>query len=114
MSSLAPLAIGGIGPMEITLIFIVVLLIFGPKSLPSLGRSFGQGLREFKKASSKFTEAIEDIDKEVEEEERQTKRKPSTPQQLPREDSSSLYDREPPMGSVSASGGSSSAERRDD
>jgi sec-independent protein translocase protein TatA len=37
-----------IGPLEIGLVLIVVLLIFGPKRLPDLGRSLGRGMREFK------------------------------------------------------------------
>jgi sec-independent protein translocase protein TatA len=37
-----------IGPAEIIIVLIVVLLIFGPKRLPDLGRSLGRGMREFK------------------------------------------------------------------
>jgi sec-independent protein translocase protein TatA len=36
------------GPLEIALILFVVLIIFGPKRLPDLGRSLGRGMREFK------------------------------------------------------------------
>ena len=36
------------GPLEIVIILVIVLLIFGPKRLPDLGRSMGRGLREFK------------------------------------------------------------------
>ena len=38
----------GIGPTEIIIVLVVVLLIFGPKRLPDLGRSLGGGMREFK------------------------------------------------------------------
>jgi sec-independent protein translocase protein TatA len=38
----------GIGPLEIIIILVIVLLIFGPKRLPDLGRSLGSGMREFK------------------------------------------------------------------
>ncbi len=38
----------GIGPLEIVVVLIIVLIIFGPKRLPDLGRSLGKGMREFK------------------------------------------------------------------
>ena len=37
-----------IGPLEIVIVLIIVLIIFGPKRLPDLGRSRGRGMREFK------------------------------------------------------------------
>ena len=37
-----------IGPLELTIVLVVVLLIFGPKRLPGLGRQLGTGMREFK------------------------------------------------------------------
>jgi sec-independent protein translocase protein TatA len=44
---------GGVGvfaptPIEIIIVLIIVLIIFGPKRLPDLGRSLGRGMREFK------------------------------------------------------------------
>jgi sec-independent protein translocase protein TatA len=36
------------GPLEIILVIVVLLVIFGPKRLPSLGRQLGSGMREFK------------------------------------------------------------------
>ena len=36
------------GPLEIVIILVIVLVIFGPKRLPDLGRSLGKGMREFK------------------------------------------------------------------
>lgn len=41
---------GWIGPWELAIIFVVVLLFFGPKRLPQLGRSLGKGARELKDA----------------------------------------------------------------
>ena len=38
----------GIGPLEIIIVLIIVLIFFGPKRLPDLGRSLGRGMREFK------------------------------------------------------------------
>jgi sec-independent protein translocase protein TatA len=36
------------GPLELVIVLVVVLVIFGPKRLPDLGRSLGRGMREFK------------------------------------------------------------------
>ncbi len=38
----------GIGPTELIIVLVIVLLIFGPKRLPGLGRQLGAGMREFK------------------------------------------------------------------
>ena len=38
------------GPMEVVVILVVVLLLFGAKRLPEIGRALGEGIREFKKA----------------------------------------------------------------
>jgi sec-independent protein translocase protein TatA len=37
-----------IGPLEIGIVLVIVLLIFGPKRLPGLGKQLGTGMREFK------------------------------------------------------------------
>lgn len=37
-----------IGPLEIAIVLVIALVIFGPKRLPDLGRSLGSGMREFK------------------------------------------------------------------
>lgn len=37
---------------------VAALVIFGPKKLPELGRSLGQGIREFKKATQSITEEV--------------------------------------------------------
>lgn len=39
---------GWISPWELLILLLVVLLVFGPKRLPEMGRSLGKGLREFK------------------------------------------------------------------
>jgi sec-independent protein translocase protein TatA len=44
--------IQGIGPTELIIVLVIVLLIFGPKRLPSLARSMGTGMREFKDSVS--------------------------------------------------------------
>ena len=41
---------GGIGPLELVIVLVIVLVVFGPKRLPSLGRQLGAGMREFKES----------------------------------------------------------------
>jgi sec-independent protein translocase protein TatA len=40
--------LGNIGPLEIIVVLIIALIVFGPKRLPELGNSLGKGIREFK------------------------------------------------------------------
>ena len=40
--------LGNIGPLEIIVVLIIALVVFGPKRLPELGSSLGRGIREFK------------------------------------------------------------------
>lgn len=40
--------LGNIGPLEIVVVLIIALVVFGPKRLPELGSSLGRGIREFK------------------------------------------------------------------
>jgi sec-independent protein translocase protein TatA len=40
--------LGNIGPLEIGVVLVIALLVFGPKKLPELGNGLGRGLREFK------------------------------------------------------------------
>jgi sec-independent protein translocase protein TatA len=44
--------LGNIGPLEIGVVLIIALIVFGPKRLPELGNSLGRGLREFKETIS--------------------------------------------------------------
>jgi sec-independent protein translocase protein TatA len=37
-----------IGPLEIGIVLVIALVVFGPKKLPELGKSLGKGIREFK------------------------------------------------------------------
>jgi sec-independent protein translocase protein TatA len=48
-----------IGLQELVLIFVIALLVFGPKNLPQLGRSLGRAMREFRRASDEFRNTIE-------------------------------------------------------
>ena len=49
-----------IGPLELILILVVVLLLFGAKRLPELGRSLGKGINEFKRASNELKSTFEE------------------------------------------------------
>ena len=59
---------GGIGGIEILIILVAALIIFGPKKLPEMGRSLGKAIREFKSAGNdlqdELTKAANEIDKE--------------------------------------------------
>lgn len=56
----ALLAIGGLGPWEITLIIVVLLVFFGAKKIPELARGLGKGIREFKDATKDIKDEIEE------------------------------------------------------
>ncbi len=45
---------GSIGMPELIIIFVIALIIFGPRKLPELGRSLGKSIREFTKASKEL------------------------------------------------------------
>jgi sec-independent protein translocase protein TatA len=49
-----------IGPLEIVIVLIILLVIFGPKRLPELGRSVGEGMRELKASLSGSRDDEED------------------------------------------------------
>ncbi len=54
----------GIGIPELIIVLVILLVIFGPKRLPGLGRSLGSGMREFKDSISGRTKGDEDDDEE--------------------------------------------------
>ena len=49
---------GNFGPAEMLVIVIFALLVFGPRRLPEIARSVGKAVREFKKATSEFTQEL--------------------------------------------------------
>jgi sec-independent protein translocase protein TatA len=57
---------GQLGFSEMLVIFIVALLVFGPKKLPELGKSLGKGIREFRKATDDLKSTWEEQVREVE------------------------------------------------
>ncbi|OQX96747.1 Sec-independent protein translocase TatA [candidate division KSB1 bacterium 4572_119] len=58
---------GSIGPSELIVIMLIILLLFGSKRLPELARGIGKGVRQFKKAMEDVKEEIDinDIDREL-------------------------------------------------
>jgi TatA/E family protein of Tat protein translocase len=52
--------LGSIGMPELLIIFVIALIIFGPRKLPELGRSLGKSLAEFKRASNELKSTLEE------------------------------------------------------
>tara|TARA_B100001778_G_scaffold300468_1_gene275887 strand:+ start:81 stop:245 length:165 start_codon:yes stop_codon:yes gene_type:complete len=50
-----------LGYMEVFIILLIVLLLFGGKKLPEMARGLGKGIKEFKKASKEVTDEINNI-----------------------------------------------------
>jgi sec-independent protein translocase protein TatA len=63
---------GGLGPTEILVILLIVLLLFGAKRIPEVAQGLGKGLREFKKAAKDIQK---DIDQAGEEDDKSGGRK---------------------------------------
>ena len=61
-----------VGPMELFIILVIVLVLFGAKRVPEIGSSIGKGIREFKKSMS-------DVDRAIREPEHDT----TPPERLP-------------------------------
>ena len=51
---------GSIGMPELIIIFVIALIIFGPRKLPELGRTLGKSLAEFKRATNELKTTLED------------------------------------------------------
>ena len=56
----------GLGPWEIALVILVIIILFGGKKLPELARGLGLGLREFKKAKQEIKDEVKNVTDEVE------------------------------------------------
>ena len=52
-------AVFNMGMPELIVIFIVALIVFGPKKLPELGKSLGRAMGEFKRSSQEFRDSLE-------------------------------------------------------
>ena len=67
---------GSIGMPELIVIFVIALIIFGPRKLPELGRSLGKSINEFKRASNELKSTLEE---EIRVDEQRTAAKAPTP-----------------------------------
>jgi TatA/E family protein of Tat protein translocase len=67
---------GSIGMPELVVIFVIALIIFGPRKLPELGRSLGRSLGEFKRASNELRNSLEE-EVRIEEQRETTRVKPA-------------------------------------
>jgi TatA/E family protein of Tat protein translocase len=67
---------GSIGVPEMIVIFIVALIVFGPKKLPELGKSLGKGLAEFRRASNELKATIDEEVRSIEAEASKTLEEP--------------------------------------
>ncbi len=63
----------GLGPWEIGLIILVVIILFGGKKLPELARGLGLGLREFTKATREIKEEVKSATDDVDNNEKEKK-----------------------------------------
>lgn len=54
-----------IGPMELFIVLIIVLVLFGAKRVPEIGASIGKGIREFKKSMTDVDRAIREPDRDA-------------------------------------------------
>jgi sec-independent protein translocase protein TatA len=70
---------GSIGMPELIIIFVIALIIFGPRKLPELGRSLGKSLAEFKKASNELRSTLEEEIRIEEQKETAAKQPTSAP-----------------------------------
>ena len=61
----------GLGPWEIALVILVIIILFGGIKLPELARALGLGLREFKKAKQEIKDEVKNVTDEVEDAEKE-------------------------------------------
>ncbi len=75
---------GSFGPMEILVIFLVILLLFGAKRIPEIAKGLGKGIREFKQATREISDEINAASNEVNAARRiQPPHQPATPRSTP-------------------------------
>jgi sec-independent protein translocase protein TatA len=68
---------GSLGMPELVIIFVIALIVFGPRKLPELGKSLGKSLAEFKRASNELRSSLEEEIRVEEERERSPRPTPA-------------------------------------
>ena len=63
-----------LGPWEIALVILVIIILFGGKKLPELARGLGLGLREFKKAKQEIKDEVNNLADEIEDTEKKVEK----------------------------------------
>ena len=63
-----PLFIGGLGPVELGVIFLIAVLLFGANKIPQLARSTGEAMGEFKKGRQEVERDLEELQEDLDEE----------------------------------------------
>jgi sec-independent protein translocase protein TatA len=86
---------GSLGMPELIVIFVIALVVFGPRKLPELGRSLGRGIAEFKKATNELQNTLE---QEISADEERTKAAATTAQLAAHDDTTHTVDAGAPVG----------------
>lgn len=99
----------GIGPLELVIVLLILIVIFGPKRLPGLGRSLGSGMREFKESitgSGKSDDEDDEDKRELPSAEREDeiRREPARTEPARREPEAVAVEAEPAASEKGASG----------
>ncbi|MCD6166668.1 twin-arginine translocase TatA/TatE family subunit [candidate division KSB1 bacterium] len=81
---------GSIGPLELLIIFLIILLVFGANRLPELARTLGRGFREFRKAAEDVKQELQFPDEDFPPSDSDKESKPKDDnEQIPKQDNKS-------------------------
>ena len=65
MNMLAFFPLGVVGPWQVVIIALVILLLFGGKKIPELMKGLGKGMKSFKEGMNEVEKQIEDVDRDL-------------------------------------------------